>query len=73
MTYKMMNGLCFDSLGAKFITRSEITSYSTRNQLGIDIPRQNLEFPKGSFFHSGANTWNEIPKKHQNEPHIFHV
>ena len=62
MTYEMMNGLCPDSLRGKFITKSEMYSYSTRNQLDIDIPRQNLEFSKGSFFHSGAKTWNEIPR-----------
>ena len=62
MTYKMINGLCPDSLRGKFTTRSEISSYSTRNQLDIDIPRHNLEFSKGSFFHSGAKTWNEIPR-----------
>ena len=61
MTYKMMNGLCPDILRGRFMTRPEISSYSTRNQLDIDIPRQNLEFTKGSFFHSGAKTWNEIP------------
>ena len=61
MTYKIMNGLCPDSLRGRFITRSEISGYSTRNMLDIDIPRQNLEFSKGSFFHSGAKTWNEIP------------
>ena len=44
MTYKMMNGLCPDSFTGKFITKSEISSYSTRNQLDIDTPRQNLEF-----------------------------
>ena len=54
MTYKIMNGLCPDSLRGKFITRSEISSFSTSNQLDIDIPKQNLEFSKGSFFHSGA-------------------
>ena len=70
MTYKMMNGFCPDSLGGKFITRSEISSYLTRNQLDIDIPRQNLEFSKGSFFHFGAKTWNEIPRDIRMSPTI---
>ena len=70
MTYKMMNGLCPDNLRGKFITRSEISSYSTRNQLNIDIPRQNLEFSKGSFFHSGAKIWNEIPRNIRMSPTI---
>ena len=70
MTYKMMNGLCPDNLKGKFITRSEISRYSTRNQLDIDIPRQNLEFSKGSFFHSGAKIWNEIPRNIKMSPTI---
>ena len=70
MTYKMMNGLSPDSLRGKFIIRSEISRYSTRNQLDIDIPRQNLESSKGSFFHSGAKTWNEFPRKIRMRPTI---
>ena len=62
MTYKIMNGLCSDSLRGRFITRLEISSYSTRNHIDIDIPRRNLEFSKGSFFYSGAKIWNEIPR-----------
>ena len=62
MTYKIMNGLCPDSLRGKFITRSEISSYSTRNQLDIDIPRQNLEF--------SSKTWNEIPRNIRISPTI---
>ena len=50
MTCKMMNGLCPDSLRGRFITRSEVSRYLTRSQLDIDIPTQNLEFSKGSFF-----------------------
>ena len=61
MTYKMMNDICPESLRGRFIIRSEILRYSTRNQLDIDIPSHNLEFSKGSFFYCGAKTWNEIP------------
>ena len=50
MTYKMMNGPCPDSLIGRLITKSEISSYSTRNQLDADIPSQNLEFSNGCFF-----------------------
>ena len=70
MMYKMMNGLCPDSLRGKFITRSEISTYSTRNQVVIGITRQNLEFSKGSFFHSGTKTWNEIPRNIRMSPTI---
>ena len=61
---------CPDTLKGRFITRSEISSYSTRNQLDIDIPRQNLEFSKGSFFYFGAKTWNEIPRNIRLSPTI---
>ena len=56
-----MNGLCPDNLRGRLTTRSEISNYPTRNQFDLDIPRQNLEFSKRSFFYSGAKTWNEIP------------
>ena len=61
MIYKIINGLCPDNLKGKLITRSQISNYSTRNCLHLDIPRQNLEFPKRSFFYCGAQTWNKIP------------
>ena len=61
MIYKVMNGLCPDNLRGRLITRSQISNYSTRNQLDLDTPRQNLEFSKSSFFYSGVKTWNEIP------------
>ena len=53
--------ICPDNLRGRLVTRSQISSYQTRNQLDIDTPRQNLEFSKNSFFYSGAKTWNEIP------------
>ena len=55
------NGLRPDSLRGTIVTRSQISSYLIRNQLDIDIPRGNLESPKGSFFYSGAKTWNQTP------------
>ena len=61
MIYKIINGLCPDNLRGRLVTRSQISSYQTRNQLDIDTPRQNLEFSKNSFFYSGAKTWSEIP------------
>ena len=60
MIYKIMNGLCPDNLRRRLVTRSQISTYPTRNQLDLDTPRQNLEFSKNSFFYSGAKTWNEI-------------
>ena len=63
MIYKIINGLCPDNLKGRLATRSQISNYSTRNYLDLDIPRQNLEFPKKSIFYCGAQTWNEIPKQ----------
>ena len=42
MIYKLINGLYPDNLKEKFVTRSQISNYSTRNFLHLDIPRQNL-------------------------------
>ena len=61
MIYKIINGLCPDNLKGRLATRSQISNYSTRNYLNLDILRQNLEFFKKSFFYCGAQTWNEIP------------
>ena len=61
MIYKIINGLCPDNLKGRLATRSQISNYSTRNYLDLDMPRQNLEFSKKSFFYCGAQTWNEIP------------
>ena len=61
MIYKIINGLCPNNLKGRLATRSQISNYSTRNYLDLDIPRQNLEFSEKSFFYFGAKTWNEIP------------
>ena len=49
-------GLCLDSLRGRLVLRSHLSNYSTRNQLGLDIPRLNLEFLKNNFFYSGVKT-----------------
>ena len=59
MVYKIINGLCPDSLKGKLVTRPQISNYSTGNCLHLDIPRQNLEFSKRNSFYCGAQTWNE--------------
>ena len=46
MIYKIANGLCPDNLGGELVPRSQLSSYSTRNQLDLDIPRLSLEFWK---------------------------
>ena len=54
MIYKIINGLCPDNLKGRLVTRSQISNYSTRNCLHLDIPRQNLQLSKNSFFYCGA-------------------
>ena len=46
MIYKMVNGLCSDSLRGILIPRSQLSSYLTRNQVDLDITRLNFEFSK---------------------------
>ena len=62
MIYKILNGLCQDSLRMRLVFRSQLSNYSTRNQLDLDIPRLNLEFSKNNFY-SEVKTWNDIPFK----------
>ena len=50
MIYQIVNGLCPDSLRGRFVLRSQLSSYLTRNQLDLDIPRLNLEFSKNNVF-----------------------
>ena len=61
MIYKILNDLYRDGLRGRLVLRSQLSSYSTRNQLDLDIPRLNLEFSKNNFFYSGVKTWNDIP------------
>ena len=71
MIYKILNGLCPESLNGKLITRSQISKYQTRNQQDLDIPRLNLEFSKTSFFYTGAKAWNEIPLQIRLSSNVF--
>ena len=68
MIYKIMNGLYSDSLTGRLVTRPQLLSYSTRNQLDLDIPRLNLEFSKNIFFYFGVKTWNNIPLEIRTSP-----
>ena len=61
MTYKILYGLCPDNLRHKFIERSMISEYGTRNHRDLQIPNVRLECAKKSFYFSGVKNWNEIP------------
>ena len=51
--YKIVNSLCLEG---KLVPKSQLSNYTTRNQLDLDIPWVNPEFSKNNFFHSGIKT-----------------
>ena len=61
MTYKILHGLCPDNLRHKFVERSMVYEYKTRNHRDLQIPKVRLEYPKRSFYFSGVKNWNDIP------------
>ena len=61
MTYKIMNGMCPESLWDKFPQISLHSNYNTRNCKDIQIPRYNLEYVKKGFHYSALTAWNSIP------------
>ena len=56
MTYKILHDLCPENLRHKFIERSMITDYGTRNHGDLQIPKVRLEYAKRSFYFSGVKT-----------------
>ena len=71
MIYKITNDLCPDSLKGRFSTTSQLSNYRLRNSLDIDMPRQNLEFSKRSYYYSATKVWNEIPPNIRQSPTIY--
>ena len=49
MTYKILHGLCPDNLRHKFVERSMVSEYKTRNHRDLQIPKVRLEYAKRSF------------------------
>ena len=70
MIYKIINSLCPDSLKGKLVTIAQISNYSKRHVLHLDIPRQCLEFSKRDVFYCGEQTWNEIPLNIRMDPTV---
>ena len=68
MTHKILHGNCPDNLQNKFMRRSQISSYSTRNSQNLHLPKPRLEFTKKSFQFTGASIWNEIPQQYRDLP-----
>ena len=60
MTHKILHGMCPDNLRHKFIERSMISEYGTRNHIGLQIPKVKLEYAKRRFYFSDVKNWNEI-------------
>ena len=58
---KILHGLCPDNLRHKFVERSMISEYGTRNRRDLQIPKIRLEYAKRSFYFSGVKNWNDIP------------
>ena len=61
MTYKILHGLCPDNLRHKFVERSMVSEYKTRNHRDLQIPKVRLEYAKRIFSFSGVKNWNDIP------------
>ena len=61
MTYKILHGLCPDNLRNKFVERSMVSEYKTRNHRDLQILKVKLEYAKRSFYLSGVKNWNDIP------------
>ena len=66
MKHKILNGKCPENLQDNFAKRPQISSYSTRSNRDLHLPRPRLEFTKNSFQFKGTFTWNEIPQQHRN-------
>ena len=50
MTYKIVNQLCPEGLQNKFIERSVISKYNTRNRRDLHVQKLKLEYTKRGFF-----------------------
>ena len=62
MTLKIVNQLCPESLQNKFIERSALSKYKTRNMKDLHVQKPKLEHTKKSFLYTGPKAWNSIPR-----------
>ena len=62
MTHKIVNQLCPEGLQNKFIERSVISKYNTRNRRDRHVQKLKLEYTKRGFLYTGPIAWNNIPK-----------
>ena len=62
MTFKIVNQLCPEGLQNKFIERSALSKYNTRNMKDLHVQKLILEHKKKSFLYTGPKAWNSIPQ-----------
>ena len=62
MTFKIVNQLCPEGLQNKFIERSALSKYNTRNMKDLHVQKLKLEHTKKSFLYTGPKAWNSIPQ-----------
>ena len=62
MTFKIVNQLCPEGLQNKFIERSALSKYNTRNMKDLHVQKLKLEHMKKSFLYTGPKAWNSIPQ-----------
>ena len=64
MTYKIVNQLCPAGLQNKFIERSVISKYNTRNRRDLYVQKLTLEYTKRGFFVHWSNCLEKYPTAH---------
>ena len=62
MTYNIVNQLCPAGLQNKFIERSVISKYNTRNRKDLHVQKLTLEYTKRGFLYTCPIAWNNIPQ-----------
>ena len=62
MTYNIVNQLCPEGLQNRFIERSVISKYDTRNRRDLHVQKLKLEYTKRGFLYTGPIAWNNIPQ-----------
>ena len=62
MTFKIVNEFCPEVLRNKFIERSTLSKYDTRNIKDLHVQKAKLEHTKKSFLYACPKSCNSIPQ-----------
>ena len=62
MTFKIVNQLCPEGLQNKFVERSTLSKYNTRNMNDLHVQKVKLEHMAKKFLYTGPKAWNSIPQ-----------